>query len=83
MGEKKIGEISQYFHNISVAAIILEDELKEGDQIHIKGTTTDLVQEVKSMEIDRESVEKGTKGQEIAIKVKDRVRENDEVYLVE
>ncbi|MBD3407955.1 MAG: translation elongation factor-like protein [Candidatus Lokiarchaeota archaeon] len=83
MDDKKIGEISQYFHNISVAAIMLSDELKEGDQIHIKGATTDFKQKVKSMEIERESVEKGEKGQEIAIKVKDRVRENDEVFLVE
>ena len=82
MTEKKVGEISRYFHNISVAAIMLGDTLKEGDRIHIKGATTDFEQEEKSMQIDRKPIDKGEKGQEIAIKVKERVREGDDVFLI-
>ena len=82
MTNKKIGEISRYFHNISVAAIILSDELKEGDKVLIKGATTDFEQIVKSMQVDRKPIEKGQKGQEIAIKVNDRVREGDDVFLI-
>ncbi len=33
--------------------------------------------------MDRADIESGSKGQEIAIKVADRVREKDIVYLVE
>jgi hypothetical protein len=38
---------------------------------------------VNSMQVDRVDIESGSKRQEIAIKVADRVRENDIVYLVE
>jgi selenocysteine-specific translation elongation factor len=80
---KQVGVISRYFHKISVAAIILEDTLKVGDKIRIEGATTNFEMVVKSMQVDRAEIESGAKGQEIAIKVPDRVREKDIVYLVE
>jgi hypothetical protein len=83
LGErKKIGTITRYFHKIGVAAIMLEDTLKVGDKISIVGTTTDFEQEIASMQVDRADIQEGKSGQEIAIKVKDRVREKDEVFLV-
>ncbi|MFW9803959.1 MAG: translation elongation factor-like protein [Promethearchaeota archaeon] len=83
MGEKKqIGVITRYFHKIGVAAIMLEDTLKVGDKISIEGTTTSFEQEIASMQVDRKDISEGIKGQEIAIKVKDRVREKDTVYLL-
>jgi hypothetical protein len=84
MGEKKqIGVITRYFHKIGVAAIMLDDTLTVGSKISIEGATTNLEMEVSSMQVDRAEIESGTKGQEIAIKVADRVREKDIVYLVE
>ncbi|TFG08691.1 translation elongation factor-like protein [Candidatus Thorarchaeota archaeon] len=83
MTDKKIGEVTNYYSNISVCAIMLSDTLSEGDTVHFKGATTDFTQKVKSMELDRESIEEGKPGQEIAIKVKNRVREGDEVFLLE
>ncbi|MBD3158423.1 MAG: translation elongation factor-like protein [Candidatus Lokiarchaeota archaeon] len=82
MMERKIGEVTHYFTNIDVAAIELEDELNVGDTIRIKGHTTDFEQKIDSMEVDRDPIETGKPGQEIAIKVKNRVREHDEVFLV-
>ncbi|MHA1925471.1 MAG: translation elongation factor-like protein [Candidatus Thorarchaeota archaeon] len=83
MGEKKqIGVITRYFHKIGVAAIMLEDTLTVGNKISIEGTTTNFEQEISSMQVDREDIQEGNKGQEIAIKVKDRVRENDAVFLL-
>jgi putative protease len=82
MSEKKqIGVITRYFHKIGVAAIMLEDTLKVGDKISIEGATTSLEQVISSMQVDRKDIQEGVKGQEIAIKVKDRVREKDVVYL--
>lgn len=80
--EQKIGEITHYFGNISVGIIKLTDSLGLGDKIHIKGATTDFEQEVNSMQIEHEDVEKATKGDEVGIKVTDRVREGDEVYKI-
>ncbi len=84
MSEKKlVGVVTRYFAKINVAAIMLEDSLKVGNKISIEGTTTSFEQMVSSMQIDRADIEEGKAGQEIAIKVADRVREKDRVYLVE
>ncbi len=80
--EQLIGEITHYFGKIGVGIIELKKKLKAGEMIHIKGSTTDFEQEVKSMQIDHEDVEKAKKGDAIGIKVKDKVREGDEVYKV-
>ena len=79
--EKEIGKVSDYFAKIEVAAIKLSGKLKVGDKIHIKGSTTDFEQEVKSMQIHKDPVETAKKGDEIGLKVKDRVRRNDKVFL--
>lgn len=83
MVEEKIGVVTHFFNHINVAAIkITHGELKVGDTIHISGAHTDFEQEVNSMEIDRESIDTATPGDEIGMKVKKRVRENDDVYKV-
>ena len=83
MAEKKIGKVTHYFNHLSVAAIeITEGELKVGDTIHIVGHTSDFLQKVNSMQIERESVEKVIVGQSIGIKVDEPVRQHDDVFLV-
>jgi putative protease len=79
---RKVGEVSHYFGNISVAAINLEGSLKVGDEIRIVGYTTDFTETVDSMQIDNDAVEEAGAGDEIGIKVKDRVRVGDDVYVV-
>jgi len=82
MSEEKIGEVDHYFTDISVGIVALEGELELGDKVHFKGATTDFIQKVKSMEIDREDVEEAGKGDVIGMKVDQRVREEDEVFKV-
>ena len=83
MEETKVGRISKYFGHIGVAAIELENgSLKVGDLIHIKGHTTDFEQPVDSMQIEHESVKEAKPGDSIGIKVKDRVRPHDDVFVV-
>lgn len=78
----KIGEVTHYFTDIDVGIIKLEDTLEVGDRIKIKGSTTDFEQDVDSIEIDREKVQEAGSGQSVGLKVKDRVREGDEVFKV-
>ena len=80
--EKEIGKVFSYFSKIGVAAIKLTGALKKGDTIHIKGHTTDFKQKVASMQIENDVVESAKKGDDIGIKLKDRVRPNDKVYKV-
>lgn len=82
MEEKLIGKITHYFSKIQVAIIELAGEIKIGDKIHIKGHNTDFEQDITSMQIDRVDVEKAKKGDAIGLKVDEKVREGDEVYLI-
>jgi len=79
--EELIGKITHYFDKIEVGIIeISKGGLAVGDEIHIKGTTTDFEQPIESMQIEHEQVEKAKKGDAIGLKVKDKVREGDEVF---
>lgn len=82
MPEEEVGKISDYFAKIGVAAIELTGTLSVGDTIHIKGHTTDFNQNVDSIQIEHQQVEKANPGDSIGIKVKDRVRDHDIVYKV-
>ncbi len=82
MKEEKIGTVSHYYSHLGVAAIVLEGNLLVGDTIHIKGHTTDLTQKIDSIQIEHKNVDKAKKGEDIGLKVKDHVREHDEVYKI-
>ena len=83
MPESKIGEVVKFFAKPGVAAIVMTDiGLKTGDTIHIKGHTTDLTQQVDSMQIDNRSVDEAGIGDDVGIKVTDRVRPGDIAYKV-
>jgi translation elongation factor EF-1alpha len=75
--------VLDYFAKIGVLAFRVEEEgLKVGDTIHVKGHTTDLTEKVNSMQIDRADIEEAKVGDDVGIKVKDRVRKGDAVYKV-
>ena len=83
MRDQEIGYVSKYFGQISVAAIeITAGKISVGDTIHIKGHTTDLNDEIKSMQIEHDDVENAKKGDSIGIKVTDKVRRKDKVFKI-
>jgi len=83
MSEEKIGLVEHFFTNVSVAAVkITNGELKIGDTIHIVGAHTDFKQKIDSMQIQRDPVNNVKSGDEVGIRVKDRVREHDIVYKI-
>lgn len=82
MPEEAIGTISEFFAHPVVAGISLTQPLKKGDKLHIKGHTTDLEFVVSSMQINNVNVEQAKPGDEVGIKVPDRVRKGDTVYRV-
>lgn len=83
MKEIEVGKVSHYYTRIGVAAIkILNDNLKIGDKIHIKGHTTDLKQEIQSMQKEHQQIESASIGDEIGIKVNEPVREGDKVFKI-
>lgn len=83
MVEEKIGIVEHFFTKVSVAAVKITDgELKIGDTIHFVGAHTDFKQKIETMEINRNPVQTVKPGDDVGIKVKDRVREHDVVYKV-
>lgn len=83
MEEQKVGIVVKYFAKPNVAAIELTDgSLKVGDTVRFHGHSTDFQQTIDSMQIEHDSVTVAEKGSSIGIKVKDRVREHDVVYIV-
>lgn len=82
MPEVVIGKVSDFFARPVVAGIELTGTLKLGDKIHIKGHTTDMELTVDSMQIDNVDVEEAKAGDSVGIKIDDRARRGDTVYLV-
>lgn len=83
MAEQKVGVVTHYFGKIGVAVLVItEGELAIGDRIHVKGRTSDFTQTVDSMQVEHEPVEVARKGDEVALKTADYVRENDAVHKV-
>ena len=77
----KVGEITHYFPHVKAAALlVLKDSIKVGEEIYIKGHTTDFKEKIMSIQLDRTPIEEGKKGQEIGLLVKKRVRIGDSVY---
>ena len=77
---REVGRVSHFFTRINVAIIEVTDTISVGDQIFIKGPTTDLEQTVDSMEIEHAKVQQAEAGQSIGMKVNTRVRQKDVVY---
>ncbi|MFX0171738.1 MAG: hypothetical protein ACFE9L_07450 [Candidatus Hodarchaeota archaeon] len=80
---EKIGDIENFFTKISVAVVsVTNGSLNIGDQIAIKGSTTDFEMTVKSMQIEREDVSSVSAGTKVGLKVPERVRPGDEVFKI-
>ncbi len=81
MSERKlVGTVSHYYGKIRVAGVLVSDRLAVGDQILIIGHTTAVEQTLNSMELDHQPIEVAEAGQEVGIRVIDRVRKGDQIY---
>jgi translation elongation factor EF-Tu-like GTPase len=82
MPDLEIGKVSDFFAHPLVAGIEMTGTLKVGDNIHIKGHTTDLEFTIDSMQINNKNVNAAKAGDSVGIKVSERVRRGDTVYKV-
>jgi putative protease len=81
--KKDIGEVCNYYSQVSAAEIRLWDDLELGEEIIIQGPTTgSLKQKVESMEINGNTIQKAYKGYNAGILVKEKVRPNDILYKI-
>jgi selenocysteine-specific translation elongation factor len=83
--EKQIGTVKHFFPHIPAAVVELKGELKIGDKIVVKskGGEEKFRQVVESMQVNHKDIKSGKAGEEIALKVADKAKEGDLVYLEE
>ena len=80
---ERIGIVTHYYGNVSVAVIKLESaSLRVGDTIHIRGHTSDFSQRVESLQIGHAPVSEVGPNDDFGLKVIAHVREHDIVYKV-
>ena len=80
--EKLIGKITHYYGKLEVAIIELAEALKVGQTVHFKGAHDDFTQEVKELQYEHAAIAEGKPGQQVGIKVDQKVHENDQVFVV-
>jgi len=83
MPELEVGVVTHYFDRPHVAIVkMTADQIKVGDQIHIKGAHTDLTETVASMEVEHRKIDVAQPGDEFGLQVADRARTGDKVFKV-
>ena len=80
----RVGVVTHYFGHLSVAVVKLDPgtTLRVGDNIHVKGHTSDFSQRVESLQIGHAAVQEVGPDDDFGLKVVDHVREHDVVYKV-
>lgn len=82
MAETLIGKVTHYYDKAMVIIVDLQKPIAVGDTLKIKRGDEEFEQKVESMQINHEQVEKGKKGDELAIKVDQPTKEGAEIYKV-
>lgn len=82
MPDIRVGRVTHYFDRIGVAVLELTDILRVGDTIHFLGHSTDFKQNVDSLQIEHQNVTEAKPGQDVALKVIQKVHEHDEAFKV-
>ena len=77
---RPIGKITHYFSKIGIAVVKLSDNLKVGDSIRVIGGGKDFEQIVESIEIDNKKTGVAKSGEDIGLKIDQKVKKNYSVY---
>ena len=83
MPDKPVGTVTHYFDHLNVAVLALTDTIRLGDTLHFHGHSTDFNQEVTSLQIEHKPVDVAKPGEDVALKVTQRVHPNDAVLKSE
>lgn len=79
--EVLVGEITHYFSRIEVVVLkMVKGQIAVGDRLHIKGSATDFIQPVSSLQIENNDVRAARRGQLVGLKVKQKAKEKDQVW---
>ncbi len=79
----RVGTVAHYFDHLNVAVLQLSEHIRVGETLHFLGHSTDFKQAIGSLQIEHRSVTEAKPGEDVAMKVEQRVRPNDSVFRVE
>jgi hypothetical protein len=77
-----LGFVEDYFAKIGVIALKLKSSIAVGQKMQVLGHTTNFEQTVDSMQIEHVAVPQAKSGDSVGIKVINRARGGDHVYLL-
>ena len=78
---KIIGTVTHYYAKLGVGIVKPKSPLTVGDTVKFSGHTTNFEQPVNEMQLNHKDVAAGKKGQEVGIKVTEKLRDGDNVEL--
>ena len=77
---RQVGVVSHYYDKIGVGIVKLNASLKVGDTVKIVGKNGEFTQEISSMQLEHQSIDGAKKGDEVGVKLDQRVKEKDQVF---
>jgi hypothetical protein len=78
----RIGEVTHFYDRLSVAVLKLTEPIHVGDMLHLLGHHTDFRQKLESIQIEHQEVTEAGPGQDVAVKVAQKVHPGDTVFNV-
>ena len=78
----RIGEVTHFYDRLSVAVLKLTEPIRVGDMLHLLGHHSDFRQKVESLQIEHQEVTEAGPGQDVAVKVAQKVHPGDTVFRV-
>jgi acyl-CoA hydrolase len=78
----RIGQVTHYYDHLNVAVLALTETIRVGDIVHCLGHSTDFQQEVTSLQVEHQPVSEAGPGQDVALKVTQRVHPHDAVFKI-
>jgi len=82
MSDIPVGKVIHYFDRIGVAVLELTETIRIGDTLHFHGHSTDFKQAVDSLQLEHKNVTEAKPGQDVALKVAQKVHPHDAVFKV-
>jgi translation initiation factor IF-2 len=80
--EKPIGKVTHYYGHISVAIVKFNTAVKKGTKVAFRRGDEEFIETLDSMQFEHKDISSVKKGQEVGIKVNEKIKEGFEVFLV-
>lgn len=83
MADFKVGKVTHFYDKIGVAVISLDSDLGVGDRIKfVRGGEDLFEQDVSSMQVEHEKIDKAKKGDTVGMKTDQPVKDGADVFKI-